>query len=165
MAIYQTVYGAELAILPKKAGGKVKKVLKATVVLAVFLALVVAASASAGGGGGGLDAWFMVDPGCVVEITPYAAYPGRLGPRTFNRPAYLQADPYVPGGMKYEPARMQLVGDVYYDITLWCEGMEPTSQGTIYVLGRASGHYVFWLPLHNVEPGEYGPFAVYDGIE
>ena len=130
----------------------------------VILAVVLFSSVSVAFAGGGLDAWFMVKPGCDVQITPYADYDaGRLGPRTFDNPAVIVID-QLTGEAKYEPARMQLVGDVYYDITLWCPGMAPTSQGTIYVPGRASGFHMFWLPLHNQELWTCGPFAVMDGI-
>jgi len=138
---------------------------KALFVLLAIAALAIASSAAVGGGGGGLDAWFMVDPGCVVKITPYADYGnGRLGARTFDRPAVIVTDKLT-GEKKYEPARMQFTGDVYYDITLWCPGMVPTSQGTIYVPDWASGKADFWLPLHNQALGKCGPWAVYDGIK
>lgn len=137
---------------------------KALFVLLAIAALAIASSAAVGGGGG-LDAWFMVEPGCVVEITPYADYDaGRLGAVTFNLPAVIVIDKLT-GEAKYEPARRTLFGGVYYDVTFWCPGMVPTSQGTLYVPDWASGKADFWLPLHNQALGKCGPWAVYDGIK
>lgn len=130
------------------------KLLKAMFVLAAITALVLASSAAVGGGGG-LDVWFHIDEACRVELTPYAAYPDRLGARTFTL-AVQNVD-----GVKV--ARRTLNGEVWWDVTLWCPGMAPTSQGTLYIPSWApSGKVEFWFPLTNQPLGECGPWEVMD---
>lgn len=75
---------------------------------------------------------FRVTAGCVVEVTPYADFAtGRLGPRTFEKAAYLQVDPYVPGG-KYEPAVFEL-NQGWYHVDLWCsvDAKSPLGAGVV----------------------------------
>lgn len=101
---------------------------------------------------------FRVTAGCVVEVTPYADFAtGRLGSRTFEKAAYLQDDPYVPGGLKYEPAVFELLGEVWYHTDLWCpvEAESPLGAGIVSsvdfrVLHTHNGYQQIWgEPFHN----------------
>lgn len=116
---------------------------------------------------------FMVDPGCVVEITPYADYgTGRLGSRTFEKAAYIHDDPYVPGGLKYEPASFELLGGVVYKVELWCpvEAKSPLGAGIVasadfHIGGIHDGYQKIWAPFHNAAPGVFSGFHVTGGVE
>lgn len=109
---------------------------------------------------------FMVDPGCVVEITPYADYAaGRLGARTFEKKAYIQDDPYAPGGKKYEPASFELLGRVVYKVELWCPagasalGAGIVSSADFHIGGIHDGYQPIWPIFHNTPPSGDGAFA------
>lgn len=114
---------------------------------------------------------FIVDPGCVVEITPYADWAnGRLGSRTFEKAAYIQDDPYVPGG-KYEPASFELLGGVVYKVELWCPaGASEVGEGIVaeadFHIGKIyDGYQQIWAPFHNQAPGVFAGFYVTGGVE
>lgn len=115
---------------------------------------------------------FRLDPGCVVEAYPYADYAaGRKGPRVFEQKAYIQDDPYVPGG-KYEPAVLELLGGVVYYVEAWCPaGASELGEGIIssadfHIGGRVyNGYQQIWPLFQNQAPGVFDGFYVTGGLD
>jgi len=109
----------------------------------------------------------MLDPGCRVKATAYGDWAnGRLGGYSTESAAYLQEDPYIPGGWKYVPATLELNGGVVYEIKAWCpDGRDIIGKADFHIGRVYDGYQKIWAPFHNQAPGVFNGLYVTGGLD
>lgn len=128
---------------------------KGLLIVALLMALVVAVLLSQAAFASGKRFDFQIEPGCAVDVTPFAA-PKRLSARTLTVDRTSWED---------EPPFVTLQDDASYQVVLWCPETGHSGGGTIHVTVGASGQQDIWFPLHNAEPGVFQGFYVTGGLE